>query len=40
MEWSEIMADPVLQNLPFKVQQDEWGRRRLVAPRRSGHPRS
>ncbi len=26
MEWSQIINDPVLQNLPYKVELNEWGK--------------
>ncbi|HSH01658.1 MAG TPA: Uma2 family endonuclease, partial [Anaerolineae bacterium] len=25
MEWSQIISDPTLQDLPYKIEQNEWG---------------
>jgi hypothetical protein len=25
MQWKEVIADPNLQNLPFKIETNEWG---------------
>ncbi len=26
MQWSQVIADPVLQNLPYKIELNEWGK--------------
>jgi Uma2 family endonuclease len=26
MRWSQVLADPVLQNLPYKIELNEWGK--------------
>ena len=28
MDWQEVCRDPLLQNLPFKIELNEWGRSR------------
>ncbi|MFO1429307.1 MAG: Uma2 family endonuclease [Candidatus Competibacteraceae bacterium] len=25
MEWSQVLKDPILQNLPYKIELNEWG---------------
>ncbi|HHL19307.1 MAG TPA: Uma2 family endonuclease [Thiothrix sp.] len=36
MEWSEVIDNPFLQNLPFKIEMDKWGKI-LMSPAGNNH---
>ena len=36
MEWAEIIENPFLKNLPFKIEMDEWGKI-LMSPASNNH---
>lgn len=38
MNWSDVLADPSLQHLPYKIELDEWGRI-VMSPASNRHGR-
>ena len=32
MDWSSVIADPVLSGLPFKIELKEWGKIEIASP--------
>lgn len=36
MEWSEVISNPLLQNLPFKIELNKWGKI-LMSPASNNH---
>ena len=37
MQWSDVLQNPYLQNLPFKIELDEWGKTEMSP---ASNPRS